>query len=85
MQRSALCRSRRALSNADLFAKFGFDTAENETCKVCPIERWMKQVVVDGQELGCAALAAKGLCEPQFDAGGLGAIRDLCPVASADR
>ena len=39
MQRSALCRSRRELSNAYLLAKFGRDTAENEPCKVCPIER----------------------------------------------
>ena len=39
MQRSALCRSRRELSNAYLLAKVGFDTAENEPCKVCPIER----------------------------------------------
>ena len=30
MQRSALCRSRRELSNAYLLAKFGLDTAENE-------------------------------------------------------
>ena len=30
VQRSALCRSRRELSNAYLLAKFGFDTAENE-------------------------------------------------------
>ena len=30
MQRSALCRSRRQLSNAYLLAKFQFDTAENE-------------------------------------------------------
>ena len=30
VQRSALCRSRRELSNAYLFAKFGFDTAEEE-------------------------------------------------------
>ena len=37
MQRSALCRSRRELSNAYLLAKFGFDTTENEPCKVCPI------------------------------------------------
>ena len=37
MQRSALCRSRRELSNAYFLAKFGFDTAENEPCKVCPI------------------------------------------------
>ena len=34
MQRSALCRSRRELSNAYLPAKFGFDTAENEPCKI---------------------------------------------------
>ena len=27
---SALCRSRRLLSNAYLLSKFGFDTAENE-------------------------------------------------------
>ena len=39
MQRSALCRSRRELSNAYLLAKIGFDTAENEPCKVCPLER----------------------------------------------
>ena len=30
VQRSALCRSRRELSNEHLLAKFGFDTAENE-------------------------------------------------------
>ena len=30
VQRSAFCRSRRELSNAGLFANFGFDTAENE-------------------------------------------------------
>ena len=35
VQRSALCRSRRELSNAYLLAKFGFDTAENEPSKVC--------------------------------------------------
>ena len=34
VQRSALCRSRRELSNAYLLAKFGFDTAENEPCQV---------------------------------------------------
>ena len=30
VQRSALCRSRRELSNAYFVAEFGFDTAENE-------------------------------------------------------
>ena len=34
VQRSALCRSRRELSNEYLLAKFGFDTAENEPSKV---------------------------------------------------
>ena len=37
MQRSALCRSRRELSNEYLFAQFGFDTAENEPFKFCPL------------------------------------------------
>ena len=32
---ATVSRSRRELSNAYLFAKFGFDTAENEPCKVC--------------------------------------------------
>ena len=40
MQRSALCRSRRELSNKYLLAKFGFDTAENEPCKVCPLSAY---------------------------------------------
>ena len=39
VQMGALCRSRRELSNAYLLAKFGFDTAENEPCEVCPIPR----------------------------------------------
>ena len=33
VQRSALCRSRRELSNEYLLAKIGVDTAENEPCK----------------------------------------------------
>ena len=32
-----MCRSRRGLSNEYFLAKFGFDTAENEPCKVCPL------------------------------------------------
>ena len=40
VQRSALCRSRRELSNEYLLAKFGFDTAENEPCKVCPLSKY---------------------------------------------
>ena len=42
VQRSASCRSRRELSNEYLLslAKFGFDTAENEPCKVCPFSAY---------------------------------------------
>ena len=39
MQRNALCRSRRELSNAYLLGTFGFDTAENEPSKVWPVRR----------------------------------------------
>ena len=39
VQRSALCRSRRELSNEYLLAKIGVDTAENE-----PLEDWGKIV-----------------------------------------
>ena len=37
MQRGALCRSRRELSHEYVLAHFGFDTAENEPSKVCPL------------------------------------------------
>ena len=40
MQRKALCRSRRELSNAYLLAKFGFDTAVNEPFEVCPLSAY---------------------------------------------
>ena len=53
MQRSALCRSRRELSNAYFLAKFGLDTAENEPCQVCPTPR------------NAAALAPGGLLRPE--------------------
>ena len=48
MQRRALCRSRRELSNAYLLAKFGFDTAENEPSKVCRIPRVDRRVTREG-------------------------------------
>ena len=41
MQRSALCRSRRELSNEYLLAKIGVDTAENE-----PLEVWGKYSIL---------------------------------------
>ena len=41
MQRSALCRSRRELSNEYLLAKIGVDTAENE-----PLDVWGKLIQI---------------------------------------
>ena len=35
-----MCRSRRELSNEYLLAKIGFDAAENEPCKVCPLSAY---------------------------------------------
>ena len=44
--KSALCGSRRELhTNACLLAKFGFDTAENEPCQVCPLPRFHAALV----------------------------------------
>ena len=40
VQRSVLCRSRRELANAYLLAEFGFETAENEPSKVCPLSAY---------------------------------------------
>ena len=53
VQRSALCRSRRKLSNEYFLAKFGFDTTENEPSKVFPIVRRVRRA--DG---GTAVLPA---------------------------
>ena len=58
VQRSALCRSRRELSNAYFLAKFGFDTAENEIVrstaaaaenepsKVCPLSAYIIIIII---------------------------------------
>ena len=35
-----MCRSRRELSNEYLLSTVGFDTAENEPCKVCPLSAY---------------------------------------------
>ena len=55
VQRSALCRSRRELSNAYLLAKFGFDTAENEPfrdgremLRGVPLERLLELALSQG-------------------------------------
>ena len=72
MQRSALCRSRRELSNAYFLAKFGFDTAENEPSQVCPIGRPASA----SAELERAQLAAGE------EAAGEAEVRDLKPRAA---
>ena len=65
VQRSASCRSRRELSNEYLLAKIGFDTEENEPCKVCPLSmyrsRRFEEMVVPALD---AALDASLLPEP---------------------
>ena len=61
MQRTALCRSRRELSNAHLLPKCGFDKAENEPCKVCPIPRGAAaRKIQAGPAYRCGALEEGG-------------------------
>ena len=67
VQRSALCRSRRELSNAYFLAKFGFDTAENEPCEVCPIERSPRRRAGAAAQRGIEALVEKFDIEPYSD------------------
>ena len=66
-------RSRRELSHEHLLAKFGFDTAENEPSKVCPLSayrspRWPKYVTLQRKK----AILLKRLKSPpavnQFNA-----------------
>ena len=61
---SALCRSRRELSKEYLLAKFAFDTAENEPCKVCPLSAYRSPQVAYGRsmKLFIAPLVACALC-----------------------
>ena len=70
-----MCRSRRELSNAYLLAKVGFDTAENEPCKVCRIPP--RAVPSDASQIpqvhaakpGGQAGAGEGRRFPQGDCG----------------
>ena len=66
MQRSALCRSRRELSNEYLLAKFGFDAAENELAKVC---RSKQAIPTPGHKSGSGTLAigTEASAGPQMD------------------
>ena len=61
MQRNALCRSRRELSNAYFLANFGLDRAENEPCQVCLTPRKAASIVgpMDGGTTGMDSTALK--------------------------
>ena len=48
-------------SNAYLPAKFGFDTAENEPCKICPIDVVRPRVRDDAEDPREARVAASCL------------------------
>ena len=61
MQKSALCRSRRELSNANLLAKFGFDTAENEPIRLLQCS-WTRPIS------GAMTLDEKGIDVPNGQA-----------------
>ena len=83
MQRSALCRSRRELSNAYFLAKFGLDTAENEPCQVCPIPRNAAasegpKISPPGRATGCA-----DCLRPELPEHARGALSDLRAVHTA--
>ena len=84
MQRSALCRSLRELSNAYFLAKFCFDTAENEPSKVCRITRQSGQVHLAGvpgpgpPRAGCLASALAATLASQRRVGDVG-----CDVGNA--
>ena len=59
-----MCRSRRELSNAYFLAKFGFDTAENEPCQVCPTEQPAPEELSGiGRLRGAALLLASRFAE----------------------
>ena len=51
-----MCRSRRELSNEYLVEKIGFDTAENELCKVCPLSAYGSPRFECGEEVTPAAM-----------------------------
>ena len=63
MKRSALCTSRRELSNAWIVAKFGCDTEENEAWKVCTLSAYLPGLRFARQRR-IEAVACKG-CEGQ--------------------
>ena len=66
MQRSALCRSRRELSNAYLLAKVGFDTAENEPSKASRAPKKRRDEGRLDSPAGGILVTENGLAVPDF-------------------
>ena len=65
-----MCRSPRELSNDYLPTKLDFDTAENETCKVCPLSASLAiPQVWDGEaaDITCQAIAKLDCEAPEDD------------------
>ena len=79
VQRSALCRSRRELSNEYLLAKFGFDTAENEPCNH-PVREYIILYVL--QQPGQTAFCNE-TCSVSFTSYEIWRLNDGCGFAQA--
>ena len=52
-------------SNDYLLAKFGFDTAENEPCKVCPVSAYRSPRCISVELFNVVKLFLKGLHSDQ--------------------
>ena len=67
VQRGALCRSRRELSNAYFVATFRIDTAENDPCEVCRTHGASPTEIVRPGERTPSTLAARRGRDVQID------------------
>ena len=57
-----MCRSRREVSNAYLVAIIGFDTEENEPCKVCPLSVYISPRFLLSKSNTWSLLLASNAC-----------------------
>ena len=82
-----MCRSRRELSNAYFLANFGFDTADNEPCKVCPLSAYRSVRYLYDWGAQLAGLITIGLDNSATHAALLGVcstVRPWCVVVDAE-
>ena len=77
MQRSALCRSQRELSNEYLLAKIGFDTAENEPAKFSQFYRILRRTSARTRSSRSRRPRALEALESPRDVGGVEAALDV--------